>query len=194
MKRTHLLGFGVSCLILLMTFGCASVAATKIPKGYFPATDPDRQSKIPSSRTVLQGKCAGVEAPKKFYLRIAFFNDTYKKPISPNCRMWIRGFGDFYPARQGDWKFGGTLIEKAGPFDINGENIIHFYPDYSDESKEIKMPFGYLVEMNPKGSVKDMLTISVESETIIFDGTPIEDVNGKSTYKFNRKTCKEIYP
>jgi len=41
MKRTHLLGFGASCLILLMTFGCASVTVTKTAKGYFSPTDPD---------------------------------------------------------------------------------------------------------------------------------------------------------
>lgn len=53
------------------------------------------------------------------------------------------------------------------------------------------MPFKYLPEMNPEGSVRDMLTISINPETITFFGTPIKDVNGKYTHKFNRKTCKE---
>ena len=41
MKRAHLLIFGVSCLILIMASGCATVTVTKTAKGYFAPTDPD---------------------------------------------------------------------------------------------------------------------------------------------------------
>ena len=177
----------IRSLVIVFVIGFALIKFIDI------STDPNRQSKRPSSRTVSQKKRTRVEAPKKFYLRIAFFNDTDKKPISPNCRMWIRGFGDFYPTRQGDWKFGGTLIEKAGPFDINKEHTIYFYPDYSDESKEIKIPFKYSAGMNPKGSVKDMLTISIKPKTIVFEGVPLKNATDEFEYKFNRKTCKKVY-
>lgn len=41
MKRTHLIGLGLSSLILLMVSGCASVTVTKTAKGYYAPTDPD---------------------------------------------------------------------------------------------------------------------------------------------------------
>src|SRR3990172_12521044 len=41
MKRAHLIGFGISCLILLISFGCAVVTVTKTAKGYFAPTSPD---------------------------------------------------------------------------------------------------------------------------------------------------------
>ena len=41
MKRRNLIGLSVSCLILLMLFGCATVTVTKTGKGYFKPTDPD---------------------------------------------------------------------------------------------------------------------------------------------------------
>lgn len=127
-----------------------------------------------------------VKSLKEFYIRIAFFNDTDIKPLSQNCRMWIRGFGDFYPARQRGWKFGGSLIEKAGPFDVNKKHTIYFYPDYSDEGREIKIPFKYSAGMNLEGSVRDMLSISVETDTIIFEGIPIKNATGRLTCEFNR--------
>jgi len=133
------------------------------------------------------------EAAKEFYLRIGFFNDTDKKPISPNCKMWIRGSGDFYPARQEDWEFGGTLIEEAGPFDVNKEHTIYFYPDYLNESKVIAISFKYSAGMSLKGSVRDMLTISIKPEMIIFEGISIKNANDEFECKFNRKTCKKVY-
>ena len=150
------------------------------------------------------------DAPKEFYVRIAFFNDTEEKPItreritrrprrarpsiinplSKNCRMWIRGFGDFYPTRDRMWEFGGALIEKAGPFDVNSTHMIYFYPDYSNERRVFKVPFKYLAGMNPEGSVRDMLTITVNDRTIVFWGTPITNVKGEREYTFSRKTFR----
>ncbi len=132
-------------------------------------------------------------AGKKFYLKIAFFNHTQKEPISQDCRVWIPGFGEFYPARQRGWKSGGTIIEKAGPFYINKGNVLYFYPDYSDKEREITVPFDYSSEMNPKGSIVDMLNISVKPKTIAFHGRPIKNASGNSTYEFNRTTCKRVY-
>jgi hypothetical protein len=41
MKNAHLIVFGISCFILLITLGCATVTVTKTAKGYFAPTDPD---------------------------------------------------------------------------------------------------------------------------------------------------------
>ena len=126
----------------------------------------------------------------QFWVRIAFFNDSKEKPLSRNCRVWIRGFGDFYPARQADWQFGGTLIERAGPFATNSEHTIYLYPDYSDERKEIVVPFRYSAEMNPEGSPRDMLMVAVKPDTIIFSGIPISSANGATKLVFDRESCK----
>ena len=123
----------------------------------------------------------------EFYLRIGFFNDIEQKPLNPRCRMWIRGFGDFYPVQQSDWQYGGTTIEKAGPFDINSENVIYFYPDYPNETKEINVPFKYSSEMNPSGSVRDMVTITIEDEKIMFTGLPISNAGEASKNTFTRE-------
>lgn len=153
----------------------------------------DKSSQSPKANKPIEKPVTKKEQlPKNFYVRIAYFNDTKEKPISNNCRMWIRGFGDFYPSRQKQWKFGGALIEKAGPFDTKDEHVIYFYPDYSDESREIKIPIKYSSGMNPNGSVRDMITIEIKPETIVFFGIPVKNANGQLTRTFNRKTCKEI--
>lgn len=147
-----------------------------------PVRPPVKQGREPSSA--------------QFWLRIGFFNDSKEKPLSRNCRMWIRGFGDFWPVRQQDWRFGGTLIEKAGPFGTGGtygsENVIYFYPDYSDESKVIRVPFKYSAEMNPEGSPRDMVTVAVGPKTIVFTGVAIKNATGRLQQAYDRDTCRAV--
>lgn len=127
-----------------------------------------------------------------FYVRIAIHNDTERNPISENCRIWMKGYGDFYPAKDSGWKFGGALIEKAGPFDTTKTQTLYFYPDYSDESREIKVPLKFSKENNPDTSIRDMLDIAIEPKQIKFGGLLLKNAIGKSEITFDRRTCKTI--
>ena len=180
MNNTIILKQVLLSLICLFFVGCETNSkSTELAK---PSVEEKKENETQNQQTK--------ETGKKFYLRIAFFNDTKTRPIDSNCRMWIRGFGDFYPSRMSGWKYGGTVIEKAGPFYASGENIVYFYPDYSDESKEIKIPFKYTSEMNPNGSVRDMIHIEIKPEKIVFWGIPLKNAHSEGT--FDRQNCKKI--
>ena len=122
-----------------------------------------------------------------YYVRIGFWNDSKTNPVGANCRMWIRGFGDFYPARQSDWRFGGTLIEKAGPFAKDKTQTLHLYPRYTstDDGPEIKVPFQFSEGMSLKAP-GDMITITFKPNSIEIGGTPIKNATGQAYFETRR--------
>lgn len=195
-------------VLLILASGCASEHLQEKPKPQVAQSPEERQPQLlgqPSfeeernlrqegigeAEAQLAVMAPGSTAPR-FWVRIAFWNDSKEKPLSRNCRMWIRGLGDFYPASQQNWQYGGTLIERAGPFAINSAHTIYFYPDYSDPRREITVPFRYSAEMNPEGSPRDMLMIEIKRDTITFSGIPISNANGVTELVFDRETCEAV--
>ena len=119
----------------------------------------------------------------QYYVRIGFFSEPGGQPLSPRCRLWIRGYGDIYPTQQSDWQFGGTV----GPFPKGETQTLYFYPYYThdNEGLEIKMPFRYSQGLSLT-SPSDMITITVKPSTIEFFGTPIKNATGQFSWEMGR--------
>lgn len=175
-KKSGTLG----CLGVIVLFIIIAVAVS--PDSSDSTEDTNRNEKSSSEQSSPQPPKSRPEA-KEFYLRIAFVNTCKIKSRQPNrkLRMWIKGFGDFYPAVKTSpsgrtvWSMGGNLIEKAGPFAADTEHTLHFYTNYPDESNEVLVPFKYSREMNKNGSPRDMLTITVTDDKIVAAGLAIKN-------------------
>jgi len=137
-----------------------------------------------SSKDQKQSPRKTQDSPKKdfFYQRISFWNKTGKNIPNRGFRLWIKGCGEFYPCMQDDWKFGGTIIEKAGPFNISEEHVLVFYTNYPNEKSRIDVPFKFNDGMLHNGTVKDMINIEIRPSHIVFAGLPIK-TSSEATYE-----------
>ncbi|MFP4502677.1 MAG: hypothetical protein ACLFTT_16910 [Candidatus Hydrogenedentota bacterium] len=179
---------GCGCLIILAVIVCIVILMAILSqvddarRAARPASKPE-----PVNRNVLRGEHGNVNRAEHYYVRIGFSIEPGGRPLSPRCRMWIRGYGDFYPAQQSDWQFGGTLIERAGPFPKAETQTLYFYPYYThgNEGLEIYVPFRYSEGLSPT-SPRDMITITVKPSTIEFFGTPIKNATGQFSWEIRR--------
>ena len=175
----------ILALVLMFYSGCdtpsTSAKQDAVPsRNYNSSSSTARRNPTQQSRIKEEMQ----ESSDVFYVRIAIFNDTKNKPISPSCKISINGYEDFYITKDQSWEFGGALIEKAGPFDVNREHILHLYPD---NINEIRVPFEFSNSMNQNASVKDMIIIGIADNTIECSGVPIVNATGAYSKKFTRK-------
>lgn len=181
-RHSGLLGCGFVILILIMIPVIEQDCnRSSLEVDRTETTDATRES---IHMQVLQNAAKPQSQPDNFYMRIAIYNDAQSKDFG-RCRIWIEGYGDFWPARDSGWEFGGAIIEKAGPFDTSEVQTLYFYADYRYEDYVIKVPFKFSNEMNPNGSDRDTLLINVGDTAISFLGTAVKNATGKSEIVFN---------
>lgn len=104
-------------------------------------------------------------------LRVSVTDDTSAwEPGSsglPNIEVWIRGTGSWFP----DTSFGSDVLEDAGPFPVGEPTEFFIYPEGRDGPE---LAAQVVVDEDvTAGSVRDMITITVDDTAVTVAGTPI---------------------
>jgi len=60
-----------------------------------------------------------------------------------------------------------------------------FYPDGRDE-KKLRLPYMVTEDMNPDGSPRDTITISIQDSKIVVQRLPIRAATGENIIEFTR--------
>lgn len=122
-----------------------------------------------------------VETP--IMVRVSVWDDTENSSIHRRAEIWFRGHGSWWI---GDplIRYGGTT-EELGRRPSGVKHELIFYPDGRD-GKEIKIPYMLTEDMNPDGSHRDTITISIQDTKIVAEGLPIRAANGEYSIEFIR--------
>jgi hypothetical protein len=123
-----------------------------------------------------------IEGPP-IMVRVSVWDDTENTSIHSRAEIWFRGYGS--------WWIGNPLIRHGGVTEELGQRpsrVKHeliFYPDGRD-GNEIKIPYMLTEDMNPDGSPRDTITISIQDSKIVAEGLPIRAATGENTIEFTR--------
>jgi len=115
-------------------------------------------------------------------VRIMVWDDTEKTPIHDRAEIWLRGHGSWWLKRE--LKYGGT-VKTFDNMQSGIKNNLFLYID-SRDGKEFIASFILTEDMNPKGSVRDSISISITDKEIIILGLPIEEATGEVEIKYLR--------
>jgi len=121
-------------------------------------------------------------ATKNIMVRVAVYDDTKNNPVNEKAEIWFKGYGSWW--LKPELEFGST-VEKLGEKPSGIQQTLYFYPE-SRDGKEIRIPYKMTNEMNPDGSVRDTINISIEDEEIVVDGLPIKEATGDFEVKYKR--------
>lgn len=119
-------------------------------------------------------------------VRVSVWDDTEAKPLHDRAEIWFRGHGSWFLKQA--VKFGGGTRD-LGRRQIgvihSGDESIQLYPAGRD-GEEVSIPLKMTQGMNPDGSARDMITVSIEDQQIKVVGLPVEEATGKSELTFKR--------
>ena len=133
------------------------------------------------------------EPPTEAMVRVAVYDDTKFPPIPARAEIWFRGHGTWWIKQ--DLR-GGIAVKKLGTRPIGelceGDAGLVIYPNGREgigdilAATEIKVPLKMTADMNPAGSVRDTIHITIGSEQVKVSGLPIEAATGEGTLRFDR--------
>ncbi|MFW6026817.1 MAG: hypothetical protein ACOCRX_10795 [Candidatus Woesearchaeota archaeon] len=115
-------------------------------------------------------------------VRVAVYDDTKNNSVNDKAEIWFKGYGSWW--LKPELEFGAT-VEKLGKKPSGIKQTLYFYPE-SRDGKEIKIPYKMTNEMNPDGSVRDTINISIKDKEIVVDGLPIKEATGDYEVKYKR--------
>jgi hypothetical protein len=115
-------------------------------------------------------------------VRVQVWDETDRNPLPEKSELWFRGHGSWWlkPAT----KFG-SAAEDLGRRKTGQKDTIALYPD-GRNGQEIFIPFSVTTEMNPSGSTRDSIIITIGDDEIEIVGLPVKAATGDATMKVKR--------
>lgn len=156
------LGGAVACLIVV-----AMVAGNSGPSDKPASKKPKRQR---------QGLATS------YMVKVIVHDDTKNRSLDPNAEVWFRGFGSWFLK---DATRFGSATENLAIRTLGEKDTLHIYPD-GREGKEIVAPLMMTQAMNPRGSVRDAVQVSIDDNSITVFGLPIKAATGELEQTFSR--------
>jgi len=196
-KKKHSGCLGVIVLLFLV-FGVIGIISSSVdkkpkPKPSSPASEALDVEKLsvskpvsvatekPTARSATQASKQKILA-NDYMVRVAVWDDTKSRPVHSRAEIWFRGVGSWW--LKPEMKYGGTSKD-LGVRPKGIEHTLIIYPE-SRNGKEIKVPYMMTDKMNPKGSPRDMIQVSISDTTITVNGLPIKAATGTFELKYPR--------
>ena len=162
-------------LLIIMISGCAASNKNTVK-----STTTETST---NQNKVIKDKAKGAEEKSiNMMVRVAVYDDTKNKPVNDKAEIWFKGYGSWW--LKPELEFGGT-VKKLGTKPSGTKQILYFYPE-SRDGQEIRIPYKMNNEMNPDGSVRDTINISIKDKEIVVNGFPIKEATGDSEVKYKR--------
>ena len=117
----------------------------------------------------------GLDEETLYTVRVAVWDDTEKNPVHPRAEIWFRGDGSWWLTRELEH---GATTKELGPVPSGTEHTLSIYSE-SRDGKELEVPFVMTEAMNPKGSVRDTITVEISDTEVVVRGLPIEAATGE---------------
>jgi len=115
-------------------------------------------------------------------VRVVVYDDTTTKPLDINAEIWLRGYGSWWITPEIQHGAAGKNLARH---EIGKQDTIAIYPDARD-GVEILVPFMMTSAMNPNGSDRDSIIITIKDHSVEVVGLPIEAAKGDTTKTFAR--------
>lgn len=115
-------------------------------------------------------------------VRVQVWDDTDTNPIHDKCEIWFRGHGSWWLK---DATKSGAAAANVGRRKVGQRDKLVLYPDGRD-GQEVSIPLTMTSEMNPDGSVRDSIMITIGDDEIEIVGLPIKAATGDTTMKVKR--------
>lgn len=163
--RTMHVRISVLAALLITVCGCGNADGPAGSRGA--NTSADAQHQLQTNQVVV---------------RVGVFDDTEKNPLHDKAEIWLRGHGSWWIKPEAE--FGGTT-KTLGRRKVGQEDNIYIYPDGRD-GREVAVPFLMTSEMNPGGSVRDSIIITISDDEVVVVGLPIKAATGQAELRFNR--------
>ena len=175
MKGTkHIILAGIAVVTAGMLFGCdAGTTSTKSRPKQQPTWTPQSPQDSTGNATL---------ANAEVMVRVQVYDDTDSKPLHDKAEIWFRGHGSWW--LKPETKFG-AAAKNLGRRKVGEKDSIALYPD-SRDGQEIRIPFSMTAEMNPNGSARDSIIITIGDNEIEIVGLPVEAATGDTTMKVKR--------
>lgn len=119
---------------------------------------------------------------KDVVVRVVVYDETISRPLHPKAEIWMKSLGTWWIAS--DSKFGAGF-KNIGGRRIGTEYQLYIYPD-SRDGQEIVVSFQMTPEMNPNGSARDSIIITVFDKTVEVVSLAMKAATGKVEARFNR--------
>ena len=133
------------------------------------------------------------EPPTEAMVRVAVYDDSELVTIPDWAEIWFRGHGSWRFKRD---SLGGIAAKNLGTRPIGelceGDAGLVIYPNGREgvgdllSATEIKVPIKMTADMDPAGSLRDMIHVSIGSEYVEVTGLPIQAATGEGTLRFER--------
>jgi len=115
-------------------------------------------------------------------LRVGVYDDTKTNKLPSKVEIWFKGYGSWFLKPEINT---GAAVKKIGRRKIGIRDQLYIYPD-GRSGVEIEVPVLMTNDMNPEGSVRDMLTISIKDYNVEVNGLPVRAATGKLTHSYKR--------
>ena len=115
-------------------------------------------------------------------VRVQVYDDTERKPLADKAEIWFRGHGSWW--LKPDMR-NGAATKNLGRRELGNKDTISLYPDGRD-AQEIIIPFKMTGEMNPNGSARDSIIITISDNEVKVVGLPVKAAIDDAEIKVKR--------
>ena len=161
--------------------------AEQVQKEPDPVDDtPGTRTEAPTEPQYQAPDVSTTSHPRDAMVRVMVWDDTANKPLHAKAELWFRGHGSFWLKKE--TKFGAAaedLGRRQVGIKFDGDDSIQFYPEGRDGQK-INIPLMMTRKMNPEGSTRDSIMITISDDEIEILGLPLKAAIGNATMKVQR--------
>lgn len=115
-------------------------------------------------------------------VRVQVYDNTERKPLADKAEIWFRGHGSWW--LKPDTRYG-AAVKNLGRRELGKKDTIALYPD-GRGGQEIMIPFTMTSEMNPNGSARDSIIITISDNEVEVVGLPVKAATGDAEMKVKR--------
>ena len=121
--------------------------------------------------------------PKTAMVRIMVDDGTDLNPLPERSNLWFRGVGSWWIKRH--VRRGGVGGGDFARVPVGTEDHFAIYPD-GEDGVEINVPFKMTAKMNPDGSARDTIHVTITDHSVTVLGLPIKAATGEIELSFDR--------
>ena len=110
-------------------------------------------------------------------VRVMVHDGTESSPLGERAEIWVRGHGS--------WFLNQVTVKHIGGRKVGEKDTIAIYPD-GRQGVEMIAPFMVTGEMNPQGSVRDGIHVTITDRDVTVFGVPIKAATDDFEMKFDR--------
>ena len=115
-------------------------------------------------------------------VRVQVWNETENRPLHEKAEIWLRGHGSWWIKSEVQL---GAAAKNLAPREVGIQDKLYIYPD-SRDGREIEIAFMMTPEMNPNGSDRDSIIVTIYDDAVEVVGLALEATGGEVEQRFGR--------